>query len=302
MDPPQRPPTPHLLALAAVLTACSSAPPPPHPDPVGLLDKVQGQLGTGNPGKSLETMHGIPLDSLPREMVPTFLVARAAAQLATGEPWLAFMTLHTFAEDHPLAEERHQVPPLLYSIGTAMVDRGRKVFLFADDVDDGRFVLEHLIVHYPGSPHHDEALRLLGDIAFAAEDFELADRRYREIVREWRDSEWVLYAHFRLAMTRFKKLRGPEYDLSDMEAARNELKDLLVRKLERPDFEGEAAMALDAVTRWIAERHLLIADYYRTVGNVPGELLHLQRAAGEEFAGTPSHAEARLRLKDGSPQ
>src|SRR5262245_1092816 len=81
-----------------------------------------------------------------------------------------------------------------------------------------------------------------------------------------------------------------------MESATKELRVFLERPPENPTFVAEAAAALERLLSWRAQRHLAIADFYHTVGNSAGELLHLQAAAAPEFARTAAAATARERL------
>ena len=80
-----------------------------------------------------------------------------------------------------------------------------------------------------------------------------------------------------------------------MQLALQELRDYLRRAPERPEFRNEATRALATVETWIARRHIIIADFYRTVGNDVGERLHLDFAV-RDFPSTPAGQEAAERL------
>jgi hypothetical protein len=106
----------------------------------------------------------------------------------------------------------------------------------------------------------------------------------------------VPLARFRFAMSIVDSLRGPEYDLDQMQHATKELSDFLANPPENQDFVRAAEEARQRLLRWQAERHLLVADFYAKVGNRPGEVLHLRRATAPELAVTEAAERARNRL------
>ena len=124
----------------------------------------------------------------------------------------------------------------------------------------------------------------------------LAKERYRDLMRRYPDSEWVVYARFRFAMSIVAGLQGPDYDLDQMEHASRELRDFLRGEPENPDFVATASAALARLQEWRAARHLNIADFYRRVDNELGERLHLQYACVDELRDTTAGRAARARL------
>ena len=82
-----------------------------------------------------------------------------------------------------------------------------------------------------------------------------------------------------------------------MEHAVHELRAFLSTQPENPQILQSATTALATLLEWRIDRHLRIADFYRTVGNPAGQRLHLARAAADEFATTTRHADA-LRQRD----
>jgi hypothetical protein len=87
-------------------------------------------------------------------------------------------------------------------------------------------------------------------------------------------------------------LEGPEYDLERMQHAVKELRSFLATNPENPELVREAKEAEQRLLEWQVERHLLIVHFYHRVGNVAGQLYHLDIAARAEFAGTSRYAEA----------
>ena len=123
----------------------------------------------------------------------------------------------------PVALKRPQVIELLWSIASALLEQDSSFWIFWSDRAGARAVLEHLITRHPDTQRLADALRILGDMAFDAEDYEMAQIRYREIILERPDSDWRFYANFRFAMSIVAGLRGPDYDLDGMKVAATEL-------------------------------------------------------------------------------
>lgn len=237
------------------------------------------------------------LATLETELCPKRLrdrrdLALARAWSGRGEPWEAFRVLEPFADRYPHSDLRPIVVEMVWQIGDLLLQRNGGFLFFWSDATAGRTVLEHLVTRHPDSPRMADALRLLGDQAFDAGNFQLAQQRYRDLMLHRPDSEWAGYAQFRFAMSTVAVLEGPDYDLDGMQVAVRELRDFLRNRPENPSIARAAEDAIARVLGWQQERHVRVAAFYRRIGNGPGELHHLELAASTEFATTPGHAEA----------
>lgn len=237
------------------------------------------------------------LDSLAEDRCPKRLrdrrdVALARVWLGRNEPWEAFRVLESFADRYPHSELRSEVAALLWEIGSLLAVRGGGFLFFWSDAIGARTVLQHLVARYPEAPSLADALRVLGDMAFDADDHVLAQQRFRDLLLQRPDSEWAGYARFRFAMSVAATVEGPDYDLERIRQAVRELQDFLRLRPENPDIARTATETLARMLAMQAQRHVQIAAFYRRIGNEPGELHHLEIAASETFAGTPTHAEA----------
>ena len=160
---------------------------------------------------------------------------------------------------------------------------------FWSDKRAGRTVLEHLITRHPDTQRLADALRILGDLAFAEGDYETAQNRYKEIILDRPESEWKFHAQFRFAMSIVKSLRGPDYDLDRMEYAIRELREFLTNNPEDPQMVAAANNAIRQIKEWQVQRHLRIADFYRTLKSQNGEIYHLKLATRPEFDDVPAY-------------
>lgn len=286
-----------VLALSlAPFAGCSSAPVEPAPDAGPVLAEAEALLAAGNYEASRELLESRDRASFPKRLQDRYDLTLARAFAGLGSAWESYLTLRDFADRYPHSELRDEVIALEYEIGRALIRSDQGFLFFWSDKRGGRTVLEHLVTRYPANAHLADALRLLGDLAFEEGDFELAQERFRDLLRKQPESEWVPYARFRFAMSLVTSLQGPEYDLDRMEHATNELRHFLEDPPENPEFVREATEALAKIVRWQAERHILIADFYATVGNEYGRRTHLAIAASPKFEGTPANAEAKALL------
>ena len=275
------------------LGGCASA--GPEPNPLAMLDEAAALLGVGQPADARALLEAVDRDIYPPPQKARYGLLLARATYHTGEPWAAFQLLRRFPDDFPHSENRLEVEQLVFDIGQEMSRSDKEFFIFGSDRTDSRAILTHLIQRYPRTTHLADTLQILGEMAFEDEDFLRAHARFKDLLQQQPDSEWAPLARFRIAMSEFRVLEGPEYDLEQMQLARNELENFLANPPESPSFVAEARAALQVVVSWMAERHLLIADFYKTIDNRVGELHHLQ-VASREFADTESGKTAAERL------
>lgn len=276
------------LALLGLtwLCACSAVP----LSPVEAESMIAAAEAQEAQGKDLER---IARDSLPKPLRERFDFARAKALFAADSGYRAFQALEDLYRDAPRSELLPQAIALQLRIGEYLLGTGRGFLFFYSDHRAGMTVLEHLVSHHAESPELADALRLLGDQAFLAHDFELAQERYRDLLRSRPDSEWNGYARFRFAMSIVAGLKGPDYDLANMGHAERELREFVNTAPEQPEMLSQAKQALQQVVEWQATRERQLAHFYHRVGNQHGYLLHLERAGAERFAATEAGQAAR---------
>ncbi|MCK5941984.1 MAG: outer membrane protein assembly factor BamD [Planctomycetes bacterium] len=304
-----RRPTPTATLSALLLAAACATNPGPLPIAPQVVEAGEAQVRAGDYDQALATLDQVLDQRCPKRLRDRRDLARARAEFGRGRPWQAFLILERFSDDHPLSELRPQAVELLWSVGKSLIESDGGFLFFWSDRRAGRSVLEHLITRHPDTRRLDDALRILGDLAFEDGDYELAQARYRDIILDRPDSDWRYYAQYRLAMSIVAGLRGPDYDLARMQQAARELRAFLATNPESPQMLQEAERALEQIRRWQVRRHLDVAAFYRTLDNLEGQLHHAELATSEEFRGVEGYDEA-LELKqrleaaraDGSPQ
>lgn len=283
------------LLLFVLASSCSGVPKPQ--DPQAALAVAERQLIDGDAAAAASLLDALDEEVFTGRDLERYKLAHATALAATGRHWKGFKVIRDFPEQHPFSDLRADVESLEFRIGEHLIGSDGGFLFFSSDKEDGRAVLEHFLQR-AGLLRRDllaDALRLLGEKAFAEGDYDLARQRFTQLRRDHEDSEWVPLALFRMAMSRYHTLVGPEFDYEEMRLARQELRHLLERGIENPQARDEVAAASTRVEQWMGERQLTIAHFYRRVGNRRGEELHLRRAA-DEFPETTAGKRARTEL------
>jgi tetratricopeptide (TPR) repeat protein len=290
----------HLSCLglsSLLLVAACTTPPGVLPTAPQLLAVAEQQLAAKEFDAAIETLTPILELQCPKRLRDRRDLVIAKAEFARGNPWEAFLTLEDFSSLYPHSDLRSQAVDVIWNTGKTLVESDGGFLFFWSDQRAGRTVLEHLITHHPDTQRLADALRILGDLAFADTDYELAQLRYRDIIHSRPDSDWRFYAQFRYAMSIVASLRGSDYDLNRMEQAVGELRAFLGTNPENPQMLAESNKALLQVMTWQVQRHLDIADYYKTLQSAAGVRHHLRLAAREDFVGVPGYERA-LRMRD----
>jgi outer membrane protein assembly factor BamD (BamD/ComL family) len=257
-----------------------------------MLGEAEALLAARAFDRALDQLEALTDEICPKRLRDRRDLATATAHVGLDQHWEGYQALEQFSDRYPHSELRSAVMELLWNIGQHLCTSGRGFWIFWSDRRSGRLVLEHLITRHPDTQRLADALRLLGDMAYEDGNFELAQERFRDLIRRRPESEWVKYACYRFAMSIVDSLHGPEYDLDKMNHAVRELNDFLAAAPENPELVGKARAALARLREWRAQRHLAIADFYRTVANELGERHHLDIACQPEFEGTAAHGQA----------
>lgn len=285
------------LPFLCLLAACASGPPPIAEDAEPVLAEAEAMLAAGNHAGTRELLEDRDIQTFPRRIQDRYELTLARARYGEQDRWDAFEALRDFADHHPHSELRAQAEALIYEIGSELAASDGGFWIFWSDRRAGQTVLEHLITRYPDTQRLDDALRILGEMAFEDGNWKLAQERFRDLIQRRPDSGWAALAGFRFAMSIVNSVRGPEYDLDQLQLATRELQVFLDSKPENVGFVAEATAAQDTLRRWQAERHLIVARFYDRIGNAAGRQRALERAADEQFRDTVHGQEARTWLQ-----
>lgn len=281
-----------------LLLACACTAAPPVQDPAQALKLAEEWLQAGRAADAAWLLGCFANEDFEGAQLERYKARRGRALLDSGEPYDAWYVLRTFLDDHPFISPYYgDVETVWFEAGRTLIRSDWSFWIFGSDADEGEAILADFVKRFPRSRYQADALHMIGQKAFDDGDWESARNRYTDLRQHHPDSEWAALAEFRVAMSRFRSLRGPAYDLAEMRITRNELRGYLASNPENVEFRRQAADALAVVHEWIAKRHVMIADFYRRIGNPIGERNHL-RSAVQEGEGTEAAQQARARLGD----
>ncbi|AGA30880.1 tetratricopeptide repeat protein [Singulisphaera acidiphila] len=176
------------------------------------------------------------------------LVAR---EFAIAQTWLA--------EDDPKAKAEQKLPwtgrftgqrPMIDAHGHALR------------------ALEHVRQHDPDGPLSDDAVLRIADEHMSTGDYELAAMHYDQLTTDHPKSPYLQRAQLASIDARMKNYIGPEYDPSDLDKAREMIKQTMVTFPDRPASNEKLYHTLDLINDQEAERNYLVADYYKRTGKV----------------------------------
>ncbi|MFT4839597.1 MAG: outer membrane protein assembly factor BamD (BamD/ComL family) [Planctomycetota bacterium] len=272
-------------------TACSTTNLPLQSAPQ-LIVVAEQQLEEQQFHQALATLDPIVDLQCPKRLRDRRDLITAQAFFGLGQPWQAFLELEEFSVLYPHSDLRSRAVDIIWNAGKVLFESDGGFLFFWSDKRAGRTVLEHLVTRHPDTQRLADALRILGDMAFENGNYELAQERYRDIIYSRPDSDWRFYAQFRLAMSLVASLRGADYDLSRMEQAAGHLREFLSSKPEGPKMVEAATQALTMVKQWQVQRHMDIADFYKTLNSIEGQRYHLQLATSSEFEQAPGYEQA----------
>jgi tetratricopeptide (TPR) repeat protein len=280
----------HLLLLIPCLAGCQTLAQPPGTAKEALT-MAAGFLEAGEPDKALAVLDATGDTNLSLDDKSQFYLLVGTAEFRRNDPWAGYGRIRDFVQKHQFRRHSQELADLMFQIGETLALSDAGFLFFWSNRVRGRAVLKDFVSHYPTNPHENDAQYRLGEMSFEDGDYEDARQRFAKIIF---DSVWSTKAAFRVAMCYYRALEGPDYDLGEMEKAKNELTDFLASRVENPAYRAAAEQALSTVRAWLARKHVLIADFYFEVGNQRGGRHHLRLASG--YGDTAPGERARRRL------
>ncbi len=266
------------------VAGCSSVPSTDGPleSPLQYLAAAEKRIDKGEGDAAMRLIDQVGSSDFRGIQVQRYQIALANAYFLTGEYWDCYRTVEKFPRDHPLSRYLGAAESLTFRAGAELAASGWSFLGIVSDIDSARRVLEQFLLYYPRSVHRIDALRILGEAAWLEEDWDEAIRRFTEIRHalqgaDSRDRAWADLAGFRIALSYFNKVQGPDYDQGALEQAKAELSAYLQTQSKNPDFVDDARRALTTTLAWIEEKRLRIARFYLRVDNAAGARLWLER-------------------------
>jgi hypothetical protein len=204
-------------------------------------------------------------------------VTAARKRLEADKPYKAFRLLQKVEERYPTHHERRTAGQICAEAGLRMAqDKKRFLGLFSNR-DEGIEALEWLVVTYPSEPRGAEAYFRLAKMYAEDRDFQLAVRRYEDLVAYHLKSPLAVDAQARIPRMRLAGLESPEYDRRDLLRARSELEAWL-RQYAGHELEQRVQRDYGDCLRRLVLSDQGIARFYLRVDQPFGARFHASRA------------------------
>ena len=155
----------------------------------------------------------------------------------------------------------------LFERGTAALNE-RKWFT-------AREFFQQLIDTYPQSQHRPDAKLGIGDTHLGegtAEGFVLAQNEFREFLAFYPTHRRADYAHYKLAMTHFYQMHGPERDQTETREAIRELNAFIERWKGRSELMPEAQQKLREARDRLSQSEYRVGFFYYRSRWYPGAI------------------------------
>ncbi len=283
-------------AIAALFLAAACASGVEPQTALEALVAAEKALAAGDSDRALDLLESVAPESFEDVDRPRYAVDLGRARFMNEDYWGAFEAVRDVPRDYPGSPFLAKAEEIEFKAGAVLAGRGGGFLFFTSDLSDARRILEHFILFYPTSSWLPDALRILGEAAYQDEDWQLAIDRFGELLQRAPEGEWSDLAAFRIAMSHYHLVAGPDYDLERLENARRELAAYLAGKRPNPDFVEEARRALDRILYWIDEKHLIIADFYLRIDKPEGARFHLEKILARPDS--PLYEAAKERLAE----
>jgi outer membrane protein assembly factor BamD (BamD/ComL family) len=214
-----------------------------------------------------------------------------------------------FHETHPLAH-LGELEDLLYSIGEKLYEQGKSGLMglgILETTERGFETMKWITENLRQGSRADDALFFMARVRLDERRFEETVDYCGFLLEDYPESEWRYQAMLLKGRAHLAMNRGPAYDLDSLVKAKREL-DRYISKVERnPALASdqaqplaEAKVLLGEVARRIAEKNLLIGQWYVSQERYAAAKLYLDVAA-EKHADTEAGRKARELLIEIAP-
>ncbi|MFT7679756.1 MAG: hypothetical protein ACI8QC_003761 [Planctomycetota bacterium] len=204
-------------------------------------------------------------------------VSAARIWLAQGERVKCFRHLRSLDERFPLHSQRTEAGALLAKAGLSLANDPDSYGFFFTYRALAPQILEYLVTEYPSDSSGPEALVTLAGLYEESREYLLAQQRHEDLILYFPEDWRLAGSQAAIPRLRLDRLTSPEYDRTLMQTAREELEIWLGNYPDHPLRPEVETLLHDALGR-LADNDLLVARFYRTVGNPTGAEFHARRA------------------------
>ncbi len=302
-----------LLAAACALAcapACSNLEAPPRAS--SELDEARSLHAAGRDEEAWDILEEFDAEEFDIAAQREFNVLCGDVQNALDD-WDAAIRFYEAAmvQAGP-AEEAQRIERRLLELGIELLEGKRKVLWIFNDRSRGVVTLENLAAAGQFRATRVEALARLAEYKYAEGEYLDAAEFYAGLLDpELAGLGYEDQAAYRLGMCSYNRLEPGKLNGTIIQQGLDQFRAYL-REFPNGLYRTEAEAARQALTEQYGAYHVMLANYYRRIDNLPGERFHLEVAAGRaplgyldlaaDLRATPTAAEAEERLSRLTPE
>jgi outer membrane protein assembly factor BamD len=227
-------------------------------------------------------------------------VLHIKANLAAEEHNDAKLALLAYIKLYPVSEFSDEIEKLGFDMALSYL-RGEQDFFIFSESSEGVKILKEIATNFPGGVYADDSRWELAQFYFLEESAWIeAEEQYRALVESYPDSPWAARAQYHVALCNLNRVKGPAYDQELMAATIKEFR-LYTERFADGDRVAEARAHMAELTAMLAEKHLLIAEWYIGQDLPRAARFYLLRLI-KLFPGLPQAAEAQRLLETLPPE
>lgn len=192
--------------------------------------------------------------------------------------------------DYPNTKRLSHLMEREYKIGASFLEEEETEILgltLVDAREEGIRILKTLIKIYPHSEFSDEALYKIANYYFTIEDFEEAEKHYKELLEKYLLSKWRPASMLQIAMTYRQRHRGTDYDEQWLKKAAHGFKQFL-KTFPEDQQVPQAQEYLKEMNNLLARKLFETAAFYEKTGAKRAAIryyeLSLKRYPESDFA------------------
>ncbi len=236
-------------------------------------------------GASSDELRELYDSDLPARARVSAGVAAAQRMLADGKPLEAFLMIRRIDQKFPTHHERATAGDVVAHAGFGLARSTQRRFFFFALKERASEALEYLVLTYPSNQNCEEAYLKLAALYEDQDQLDVAQDRYEELLLFYPESAFAPFSEARIPALRVRRVRGPRYDRSELQKARDEF-DRWLERHPNDDLREEVDRSLVECKRLLVENDLVLASFYAQVEKDFGVRFHAERALllAEEIA------------------
>jgi outer membrane protein assembly factor BamD len=270
--------------------------------PTGELMIIRNALADDEPGDALdaaeEFLENYPQSALREEA----MLLGGEAQMERGRYVDAYEWFERQVNEFPRGRYLDRALKREYQIADAFLD-GRKKRMWGifrvDATDDGLEILTRIVESSPGTAIARKALLRMGDYHFEQKEYAEAVAMYDQFLRLYGKSGQADYAMLRAARASHLQYRGPKYDDSPLESARQRYT-VFAERFPKRAKKLNVSRTLQDITDQLAGKLWNTAAFYERVDR-PKAAIYYYKLILEKYPTSQWSSNASQALKQAAP-